>query len=137
MDNLTKLQRSENMKRIRSAGTGFEKSIFGALRKRGICFQTHYKNVIGKPDIALPRSKRAVFLHSDFWHGWQLSKWINTLPNKFWKTKLTKNRARDEKVIRSLRKQGWKVTILWEHTFYKYPNQSIDKIERFLKLSSL
>ena len=133
MDRLTKEQRSRTMSRIRSAKTGFEKAIFRDLRKRGLRFKTHYASVIGKPDIALPKSRKAVFLHSDFWHGWRLPSWEHVLPSKFWKTKLRKNRARDKKVILALRRQRWNVMVLWEHSFRKDPNGSIARITRFLK----
>ena len=75
MDRLTKEQRSWNMSRIRASGTEFEKLIFKELRKHGANFQKNYSKVIGKPDIAKPKYKKAIFLHSDFWHGWQLPRW--------------------------------------------------------------
>lgn len=133
MDRLTKKQRSRTMSRIRSAKTGFEKKIFRELRKSGARFKTHYSGIIGKPDIAQPKSHKAVFLHSDFWHGWRLPSWEHILPSEFWKTKLKKNRARDRKVILALRRNGWKAMILWEHSFRKNPNGSVARIVRFLK----
>lgn len=132
MDRLTKEQRSRVMSRIRSADTGFEKKIFQELKKRGVRFKTHYDGVIGKPDIAQPRSYKAVFLHSDFWHGWRLPKWEHILPSEFWKTKLKRNRARDRKVINTLRRKGWKVMILWEHSFEEDPEGSMLRIAGFL-----
>ena len=130
---MTKEQRSRTMSKIRSAETGFEKNIFRELRKRGIYFKTHYNGVIGKPDIALPKSRKAVFLHSDFWHGWRLPSWEHILPSNFWKIKLKKNRARDKKVALALRRKGWKIMILWEHSYTKNPRGSVARIARFLK----
>ena len=132
MDRLTKEQRSRTMSRIRSADTGFEKKIFLELKKRGVRFKTHYDGAIGKPDIAQPRSCKAVFLHSDFWHGWRLPKWEQILPSEFWKTKLKKNRARDRKVVTALRRKGWKVMILWEHSFDADLEASLHRIVKFL-----
>ncbi|MBX3048890.1 MAG: very short patch repair endonuclease [Anaerolineales bacterium] len=134
---MTKEQRSRNMSRIRSSMTGFEQKIFKKLKNKRIYFQTHYTRVIGKPDIALPRSRKAVFLHSDFWHGWRLPSWENVLPNEFWINKLRQNRKRDRKVIRKLRQMGWDVFVLWEHSYKKDPDGSIDKIINFLKSDSL
>lgn len=133
MDSLTKEQRSRTMSRIRSANTKFERKIFRELRKRGIQFKTHYKAVIGNPDIAKPRLKKAIFLHSDFWHGWRLPKWIDNLPNDFWKNKLKRNRDRDRKVALLLRKKGWEMMVLWEHTLQKDFKSSIERIEQFLR----
>ena len=132
-DKLTKEQRSRTMSKIRSKDTGFEKKIFKGLRKQGVYFKTHYAGVIGKPDIALSKSRKAVFLHSDFWHGWRLSKWEHILPNDFWKTKLRKNRKRDGQVLRTLRRRGWHIIVLWEHSFNEDPEASIIKIVNFLK----
>lgn len=133
MDRLTKEQRSRTMSRIRSAETGFEKKIFRELRKSGVRFKTHYDGIIGKPDIAQPKSRKAVFLHSDFWHGWRLPSWEHILPSDFWKVKLKKNRARDKKVLLALRRKGWKVMILWGHSFRKNPRDSVARIARFLE----
>jgi len=132
MDKLTKEQRSRTMSRIKSANTGFERMIFLELKKRGVRFRTHYDGAIGKPDIAQPRSCKAVFLHSDFWHGWRLPRWEHILPSEFWKTKLKRNRARDRKVINTLRRKGWKVMVLWEHSFETAPESSLRRIVRFL-----
>ena len=121
------------MSRIRSANTGFERAIFRQIRKKGIRFRTNYGLVIGKPDIALPRARKAVFLHSDFWHGWRLPSWEHILPRLFWKKKLRKNRARDRKVIHALRRRGWKVMVLWEHSFRKDPEGSVARVTQFLK----
>lgn len=130
---MTKDQRSRTMSRIRCAKTGFEKKIFRELRKKGVYYRTHYSRIIGKPDIALPKSHKAVFLHSDFWHGWRLPIWEHILPNEFWRMKLNKNRKRDKKVTSTLRRKGWKVKVLWEHSFKKDPHGSIVGIAEFLK----
>ena len=132
-DIFSKRKRSEIMSAIKSKNTVLEKRLFLLLRKRGIKFKTHYNGIIGKPDIAQPKSHKAVFLHSDFWHGWRLPNWEHILPSDFWKTKLKKNRARDRKVILALRRKGWKVVILWGHSFRKYPEGSVARIARFLK----
>lgn len=132
-DIFSKRKRSEIMSAIKSKNTALEKRLFTLLRKRGIKFKTHYGGVIGNPDIAQPKSRKAVFLHSDFWHGWRLPSWEHILPSDFWKVKLKKNRARDTKVLRALRRKGWKVMILWGHSFRKDPEGSVARIARFLK----
>ena len=132
-DIFSKRKRSEIMSSIRSKNTIFEKKLFYLLRKRGLKFKTHYRGIIGNPDIALPKSRKAVFLHSDFWHGWRLPSWEHILPSEFWKTKLKKNRARDKKVLLALRRKGWEVMILWGHSFRKNPKDSVARIARFLK----
>ncbi len=124
------------MSKVRGAKTAFEIKIFKEIRRRGFRFKTNYIGIIGKPDIALPKIQKAVFLHSDFWHGWQLSRWKGILPSKFWKEKLEKNRKRDKKVLIKLRRLGWKVLVVWEHQIKKDSKRSFDKIIRFLKVKS-
>lgn len=134
MDKLSKLQRSFTMSRIRSSKTKFEKRVFLGVRRMGLRrFQENYSKVIGKPDIALPKAKKAVFLHSDFWHGWQLPRWERKLPNDFWKQKIRKNKSRDKQVLRTLRRLGWKALVVWEHSFEKDFEGSIKRIMKFLK----
>jgi hypothetical protein len=83
--------------------------------------------------LAQPRSRKAVFLHSDFWHGWQLSRWEETLPSDFWKVKLKTNRPRDAKVIRALKARGWKVLVIWEHQITRSADSTIAAIIDFLR----
>jgi len=133
MDIHTKRQRSFNMSRIRSSGTGLEKSVNQILRKKGFCFSVNYRGIVGKPDIAVPSKKKAVFIHSDFWHGWQLPRWINKLPNSFWKKKISDNRLRDKKVIRALKRIGWKTLVIWEHSLNANFDSSVDQIIKFIR----
>lgn len=132
-DKFTVKQRGRIMQRIRSSKTKFEEDIFRKVRKSGVYFRTHSRSVFGKPDIVLVRAQKAVFLHSDFWHGWRLPAWEHVLPSKFWKQKLKKNRLRDKKVIRTLRRQGWQVLVIWEHSIKKDQDKAIKSIVEFLK----
>ena len=62
MDKFSKKKRSEIMSRIRSTNTEFEKVVFKEIRKSGLRFRSHYTGIIGKPDITLPKAKKAVFV---------------------------------------------------------------------------
>lgn len=133
MDVFSKRKRSEIMSKIRSKNTRAEKLVFSELRKRGIYFQKHYSRVAGKPDIALPRRKKAVFIDGDFWHGWQFEKNKHRLPKKYWLDKIKQNMARD-KINRALFKaKGWKVLRVWEHEIITKKDISINKIINFVK----
>ncbi|SRR5579883_220558 len=132
-DRLTKAARSALMGRIKSKDTNFERLIFSALTRAGIRFKRHFNLAFGNPDIALPKTKKAVFLHSDFWHGWRLPAWQSVLPNEFWYKKLLRNRARDKRVLRTLRSRGWKVLVVWEHQIENAPSKTMARIKRFLR----
>lgn len=121
------------MSRIRSKNTRVEILVFRELRKSKIYFQKHYKRVIGNPDIALPRKKKAVFIDGDFWHGYQFSKQKKRLPKKYWQGKIESNIKRDRRVKARLKREGWQVLRIWEHEILKNFDKAINKIIIFLK----
>ncbi|MDD5135618.1 MAG: very short patch repair endonuclease [Phycisphaerae bacterium] len=132
MDTFTKKKRSEIMSKIRSKNTKAELIIFKELRKKGIYFQKHYKNAVGKPDIALPRKKIAIFIDGDFWHGYRFNKIKNKLPKKYWLKKIEDNIKRDKKGKALLHKKGWRTLRLWEHEIINDIEESINKILDFI-----
>ena len=121
------------MSRIRSKNTKAELLVFSELRKRGVYFQKHYSRVPGKPDIALPRKKIAVFVDGDFWHGWQFFRNKKRLPKKYWVKKIEGNIARDRRNRAKLKRSGWKVLCIWEHDVLEKINKTIDKIILFIQ----
>lgn len=115
-DTLTVRERSLRMSLIRSSSTKFENDFIAALRsKTRKSFSTNDTSVLGKPDIVFKKYKVCVFLDSNFWHGWQYPRWKHLLKNDFWRQKIERNRARDKKVTRKLRTEGWVVLRFWEH----------------------
>lgn len=131
-DRLTKVQRSRLMSRVRSTNTNIELLVYAHLRNRSIYFRKHYKRAPGTPDIARPIDKKAVFIHSDFWHGWQFPRWADKLSSDFWRTKISQNRERDRRKVRQLRSRGWRVLVVWEHSLKRYQKATFGKIRRFL-----
>ncbi len=131
-DCFTKKKRSEIMSKIRSKNTRAEILVFRELRRRGIYFQKHYNKALGKPDIVLPRKKKAVFIDGDFWHGYNFKKQKNRLPKKYWLKKIEGNIIRDQSNRAKLRRAGWKVLQIWEHEVIKKFNKTIEEIIKFL-----
>lgn len=133
VDHLSRKQRSDLMRRVRPKNSKIERTVFSHLRKRGIYFQRHYRRVPGTPDIAKSPEKKAVFIHSDFWHGWRFPAWSHKLPNAFWRIKISHNRLRDRRKTRQLRARGWRVLVVWEHSLKKDFSTTIDRIIKFLQ----
>lgn len=124
------------MSRIRSKNTRIEQEVYRYLRRKKIYFQKHYDRAPGKPDIALPRIKKAIFIDGDFWHGWKFAEKKKRLPNDgYWIQKIEKNIKRDKKNRARLRKNGWKVMRVWEHQLKKRPMDTLERIEAFLTTS--
>lgn len=131
-DVFSREKRSEVMSAIRSKNTSIEVTVFRFLRKNRQYFKTHYDKVTGKPDIALPRSKKAVFIDGDFWHGRDYSRRKDTLPD-YWKLKIKNNINRDKISRKKLKDEGWAILRVWEHDLEKNKEFSLNKILTFLK----
>lgn len=118
MDNLSKKQRSYCMSRVKGKDTSLEKIVRSELHKRGLRFRKHVKNLPGKPDIVFVKAKAVVFLDGDFWHGYRFPQWEHSLP-KFWRKKIGETRKRDQRNFAKLKRIGWKVIRIWEHSIEK------------------
>lgn len=129
MDNLTKPQRSYNMSQIRSTNTQLELKFFNLLDSNKIPY-TKYPKVFGKPDCQLGK-EILIFVDSDFWHGWNFSRWKNRMPQAYWVSKIENNIKRDRSKFRTLRKLDYSVIRVWEHEL-KTPQKVIDKIQQYL-----
>ncbi len=84
--------------------------------------------VAGKPDFAWPGRKIAVFVDGCFWHGCRRCKSLPRTNTAFWRNKIETNRARDRRVNRRLRRQGWIVLRFWEHAVKRAAQRVVLKI---------
>jgi DNA mismatch endonuclease (patch repair protein) len=131
-DNLSPVQRSYCMSRIKGSDTGLEKTVQSALRARKYRFRKHLKSLPGKPDIAFTKKKVAVLADGDFWHGYRFSSWKKRV-SRFWQLKIAKNRERDFRNHRKLRYQGWTVIRLWGHEVQRDIGGSVEKVVAAVK----
>ena len=130
MDKLMKAQRSYNMSQIKSKNTKPEILLFRMLDKAKIRYRKHY-NIFGKPDIAFPKQKLAIFIDGEFWHGKDFSNLKNKI-SPFWVKKIGDNIKRDNKIKRELRANGWHVLRIWDKKVNKHPERVMKKIIMFL-----
>jgi DNA mismatch endonuclease, patch repair protein len=109
-------QRSFNMSRIRSSNTKPELLARHFLFAQGYCYRINVKNLPGKPDIVLPKHRTIIFVHGCFWHGHTNCKYfkIPQTRTEWWTNKINTNKANDAKAIKALKKEGWKVMVVWE-----------------------
>ena len=109
-------RRSFNMSRIKSRDTKPEKvvrSIVHGLRYR---YRLHKPDLPGKPDIVLVRHRKIIDVHGCFFHMHKC-KYGRVMPATnmdFWQTKRLSNVKRDRRNLRALKREGWKVLIVWE-----------------------
>jgi DNA mismatch endonuclease, patch repair protein len=111
----TKKQRSYNMAQVKSTNTKPELLVRKFLHARGFRYTLYNKKLPGKPDIVLPKYNTIIFVHGCFWHGHPNCKYF-TIPKtrtKLWTDKINTNKANDEKAIKTLKKAGWKIIVVW------------------------
>jgi DNA mismatch endonuclease (patch repair protein) len=110
-------ERSRNMAAIRGRGNKTTERLFRlALVRHGIRGWTlHTHDLIGRPDVFFPELNVAVFLDGCFWHGCPRCGHCPKTNTVYWEAKLMRNRARDRKVNRILRREGVVVVRFWEH----------------------
>ena len=129
-------RRSEIMSHIHSKDTEVEKIVFRYLRQNHIYFQRHYKKVRGRPDIALPRKKRAVFIDGDFWHGRDYDRIVRSRgEGDYWPIKIAKNIARDKENRDELKEKGWSLLVVWESDISRKSSRQaiLESIKKFLE----
>ena len=108
--------RSYNMSQIKGKDTKPELLVRKFLFAQGFRYKLHDKTLPGKPDMVLPKYRTVIFVHGCFWHGHQNCKYF-TIPKtrtQWWMDKINRNKANDEKAIKALKKDGWKVVVVWE-----------------------
>lgn len=107
--------RSRMMSGIRGKNTRPEMLVRRHLHARGFRYRLHVATLPGKPDIVLPRYRAVILIHGCFWHGHDchLFKWPSS-NESFWRDKITRNMAVDERTNRALREAGWRVLTIWE-----------------------
>lgn len=103
------------MSGIRSTNTKPELQIRRALHALGFRYRLHARNVLGKPDLVLPRYRAAIFINGCFWHGHDCPLFrIPGTRQEFWKAKISRTVERDAEVRDQLIEQGWRHLIVWE-----------------------
>ena len=108
-------KRSEVMSRIRPTGNkATEQAVRILLKRNKITGWRRQIRIYGKPDFAFPRQKVAVFVDGCFWHGCPKCYTRPKTNRVFWDKKREDNMARDKRVTRQLRRQGWKVIRIWQ-----------------------
>jgi len=107
-------KRSALMSRIRGKDTLPEREVAQALSGIALSWESHARDLPGRPDFVFRNARVAVFVDGDFWHGWRFPQWHDKL-SEAWEQKIAGNRARDRRNHRRLRRMGWTVIRIWEH----------------------
>lgn len=115
MDVFSKQKRSAIMANVKSKGNKTtEIAMIQLFKNSGIHGWRRNALLTGKPDFIFPQKKVVVFVDGCFWHGHNCRGLTPATNRKFWEEKLRKNKERDKRVSRNLRRQGWSVHRIWE-----------------------
>lgn len=119
----------------RATDTKPELTLRRALWARGIRgYRLHAPGIPGRPDIAFPAAKLAIFVHGCFWHHCPACAMPTPRSNtKFWTDKFARNRARDAAKVEALQRLGWRTLTFWEHEIRDSLPAMMRMIERALR----
>jgi DNA mismatch endonuclease (patch repair protein) len=136
MEKISKEQRSNIMRAIRSTNTKAEVRLAKALWNLGYRYRKNNRTVFGTPDLTFKKLKIAIFVDSEFFHGkdWETQKDRVKTNTEFWQKKIERNRQRDVEVNAYLESQNWKVIRFWSHEIEKNLENCIAIIQQEITL---
>ena len=134
-------QRRRNMRNIKGADTKIEIMLRRALWKKGYRYRKNYKDLPGRPDIALTKYKIVIFCDGEFFHGkdWEVlrPRLEKSNNSEFWINKISRNIERDDEVNKQLLFEGWTVIRFWGKDILKDPDECIKIIEETIFSSKI
>lgn len=130
--------RSAQMALIRGKDTKPEIVVRRLVHGLGFRFRLHRKDLPGKPDIVLPRLRKAIEVRGCFWHRHPdpacSRARIPKSRQDFWIPKLEGNARRDVENERKLRAFGWDLLVIWEcETVPSRCDELIRRLQDFLQ----
>lgn len=104
------------MRAIKGRDTGPELIVRRLLHAMGYRFRLHRRDLPGRPDVVLPRHRVVVLIHGCFWHRHSCARGRSEPSTRraFWRAKFAGNMERDRRALRALRRDGWRVLVVWE-----------------------
>lgn len=135
MDNHTPEQRRRNMQAVKNKNSKIEVMLRNELWSRGLHYRKNDKTVFGHPDLTFKGKKIAIFVDSEFWHGydWENRKTDFKSHQEFWIPKIERNMQRDIEVNEKLKSDGWTVIRFWGKDIKIDVAACADIVERAVK----
>lgn len=125
---------TKTMKANRAKDTGPERTLRRLLREAGFPgYRLNWRKAPGRPDVAYPGRRVAIFVHGDFWH--RCPHCDLPLPKsntEFWARKFALNTERDERKIVALQERGWTVEVVWECELRDRPEEVLLRLQKAL-----
>lgn len=117
MDTVSPGIRSRVMAQVRSKGNrSTEWRLRAFLIRTGIRgWNLNPPDICGKPDFAFREQRLLLFVDGCYWHGCPKCYRRPSSNLGYWDAKVARNRARDMKIAKQLKRDGWRVLRIWEH----------------------
>ena len=115
-DKISKEQRSENMRKIKSKDTSIEVLVRKYLYHHGFRYRKNVRELPGTPDIVLDKYRTVIFVNGCFFHhhhNCQLA-YIPKTNRDFWIKKFNRNIENDLNNAKELERLDYKVITVWE-----------------------
>lgn len=87
----------------------------------------------GNPDFVFVKNRVAIFVDGCFWHGHPVLCRFPESNREYWEAKIQRNRARDKRVNKALKRKGWIVLRIWEHDIKK--KRTLTRIKKALQIN--
>ena len=115
VDNRSPESRSALMSRIGGKNTAPEMEVRQFLHSVGYRFRIHRRDLPGTPDVVFPSRRKVIFVNGCFWHahGCRIGRPPKSRTD-FWLPKFERNRSKDKRNTRELRRLGWDVLTVWQ-----------------------
>lgn len=125
---------SRYMRSNKSKNTKPEVLLRKAIWNAGIRgYRLHWKKAPGKPDIAFPGKKVAIFVNGCFWHRCPLCQLgLPKHNSEFWEAKFARNVERDKEKVSALENEGWTVLVIWECEMKECLDCQVEKVKQLL-----
>ena len=135
MDRLTKEQRRKNMQHVRNKDSEIELKLRRELWRNGFRYRKNVREIFGCPDIVFKKLKIAVFVDSEFWHGYDWENRKNDFKSNrdFWIKKIERNIQRDKEVNERLIAEGWTVLRFFGREIKKDVTKCVLKIAEIIR----
>jgi DNA mismatch endonuclease, patch repair protein len=126
------MDRSANMRAIRSKDMKPELAVRRLAHRLGYRFRLHRSDLPGKPDLVFGPRRKVIFVHGCFWHCHNCKAAHVPRSNRdYWGPKLERNRLRDQKNLAALAVAGWQSLIVWECETWD-ENGLAERLKKFL-----
>lgn len=121
------------MAAVRQRNTEPELMLRRALYAAGIRgWRCNWRGAAGRPDLAWPALRIAIFVDGAFWHG-HPSRHRPGRSGTYWDEKIAGNVARDRRIDAELQAGGWQVVRIWD---FEVRRQLAGVVERVVALLS-